>query len=187
MPKNSKSTKEFYRKYNHIDIKLNLGKKNSDAVSSPNLLIKNGSNIEDIANLAILDISEKNTEKIKHIKKEEEKYETDIRALKKRLDFLNNSNCRLIESSLKHNNYRNVTKFTENVEPSQTCSIYTERYSNEESIESSRNANVYSYQPDEKLSKSKTNLEFNKSLEPGHSRNIDMSNLPGCIVNNQIL
>ena len=92
MPKNSKSTKEFSRQFNHIEIKPNLAKKKSDAVLSPNFAIKNASNIEDIADLAVLDISEKNTEKVKFKKKEEEKYETDIRALKKRLDFLNNSN-----------------------------------------------------------------------------------------------
>jgi hypothetical protein len=187
MPKNSKSTKEISREYKNIEIKPKLGKKNLDTISSPNFRPRNGLNIEDITNFAIIDISEKNTEKTKIKKREEENYETDIRALKKRLDFLNNSNWRLIESSLKHNNYKNVTRSNENAEPSQTWSVYTERYSNEESIETSRTANLYGYKPDEKFSKSKIKLGFDKSIEPGHSRNIDMSNLPGSIMNDKML
>jgi hypothetical protein len=92
MPKNSKSTKEISREYKNIEIKPKLGKKNLDTISSPNFRPRNGLNIEDITNFAIIDISEKNTEKTKIKKREEENYETDIRALKKRLDFLNNSN-----------------------------------------------------------------------------------------------
>ena len=48
-----------------------------------------------------LQISEKNSEKFKNMQKQEEKYEKDIKGLKKRLDFLNSSNCKLINSELK--------------------------------------------------------------------------------------
>jgi hypothetical protein len=92
MPKNSKSAKEISREYKNIEIKSKLGKKNLEAISSPSFRPRTGSDIEDITNFAIIDISEKNTEKTKNKKREEENYETDIRALKKRLDFLNNSN-----------------------------------------------------------------------------------------------
>lgn len=49
-------------------------------------------NLEEIIDKVQLNISEKNSEKVRTKQKEEEKYEKDIKALKKRLDFITNSN-----------------------------------------------------------------------------------------------
>lgn len=90
-------------------------------------------------------IFQRKTQRNNIIKREkDEKYEKDINALKKRLDFLNNSNCRLIESTLKHNNFKPITRNYEASDRSQTASVYTERISTDENyIEEEKNMNDY--------------------------------------------
>jgi hypothetical protein len=157
--RNAKSSKELNKQYHHIEIKPKLAAKAKDCISSPNfsrMMVPLEENIEEIASMVQINISEKNTEKIRHIKQEEEKYEQDIKGLKKRLDFLNNSNCRLIESSLKHHNFRTITHSTEKEERRQSDYIYTERYSNDDvSPDDSRGPDIMQYVSEETLSKSK--------------------------------
>ena len=58
------------------------------------------SNLDDILDFMKLEISEKNSEKVRVIQKEEEIYEKDIKALKKRLLF-EQSNWKLLDSEIK--------------------------------------------------------------------------------------
>lgn len=111
-------------------------------------------NIDEIVDLIELDISEKNTERFRQKVIEEEKYEQDIKALKKRLDFLNNSNWRLIESSLKKQPTKSTTKSTENQRGRQSDYIYTENVSEENnSSESSKGPDIMQYVSEETLKK----------------------------------
>ena len=58
-------------------------------------------NLDEILDFMKLEISEKNSEKIRNIKREEEKYEKDIKALKKKLLF-EQSNWKLLDPEIKH-------------------------------------------------------------------------------------
>lgn len=184
--KNSKSTKEFYKWNEAFDVK-HVYNKRTEAVSSPQFAKGPlNTNIEEIARLVEINISEKNTEKLQNKKKNDEKYEQDIRALKKKLDFLTNANWRLIESSLKKDNYKQVTTSSQEDESNRTSSVYTERFSNEGIIENSRNTTMNYYKPSKELSKSNIFVS-QRSLEPRHSRKTYKSNLPGNILNDNIM
>jgi hypothetical protein len=126
--------------------------------------------------MVLIDISEKNTEKHLNQKMEEEKYEQDIRALKKKLDFLNNSNCRLIESSLKKPNSKIIQHSQEN-DRRDSEYIYTERRSKCDSQGSDTSPDIMKYVSGINLDKNKQDRST-LGLEPGYSRNFDRSNLP---------
>lgn len=85
---NSKSNKDLNKNFQNIEIKPKLYYKSNlpaNVKSSPqfaSLAAKPGENIEDIASMVLIDISEKNSEKMRNKIKDEEKYEQDIRALK---------------------------------------------------------------------------------------------------------
>lgn len=161
---NSKSNEEPNKNYQNIEIKpklhyrSNLPKHVKSSPQFASLVEKPSENIEDIASMILVDISEKNSEKMRNKIKDEEKYEQDIRALKKRLDFLNSSNVKLIESSLKKNNLRTITKDVkdEDEHRRQSDYIYTERHSNADvSPNTSSGPDIMQYVSEETFSKSK--------------------------------
>lgn len=155
----------------HLKRALQPSKSPEKQPSSPG-----SSRIENLASMVLIDISEKNTEKHINQKREEEKYEQDIRALKKKLDFLNNSNCRLIESSLKKQSSKTIQHSQER-DRRDSEYIYTERRSNCVSQRSDNGPDIMKYVSYNNIEKGKQDRST-LGLEPGHSRNFDRSNLP---------
>jgi len=133
---NSRSSKELSSKFTKIEIAPKLRLKGKDVESSPQfaslIVPQEQSSIDKMASMVMVDISEKNTEKHKKMIKNEEKYEQDIRALKKRLDYMNNSNYKLIESSMKKQGHRTFQHSSGSSERKNSDYIYTERKSNED-------------------------------------------------------
>lgn len=81
--------------------KLSIKSKDTNFVEKRNSNTMNPlGNLDEILDWMTLEISEKNSDKRKEIKQEEENYEMDIKGLKKKLDFIHSSNCKMISKEI---------------------------------------------------------------------------------------